>query len=91
MMKGRSLILPSQVEYQFNGITSQPFDVSYSADDPIWDCTDFAHPAWWRGQEQCALRIAEIINEVIDEKRIVMFNNQPLTEALLRVYRLAHE
>ena len=28
-------------------------------DDPLWDCTDAAHPAWWRGEKWSAYKAAE--------------------------------
>lgn len=41
----------------------QIFDINHSVttllDDPFWDGTDEAHPAWFRGQEQATKVIAE--------------------------------
>lgn len=37
-----------------------------AADNPEWDCTDCAHPAWWRGHEHTAKSMCQIINEILD-------------------------
>jgi hypothetical protein len=29
-------------------------ELAQMKDDPQWDATDAAHPAWWRGQEQAS-------------------------------------
>lgn len=35
-------------------------------DDPMADCTDFAHPAWWRGQEHAHLQFVTMVNRILD-------------------------
>lgn len=37
-------------------------------DDPEADCTDAAHPAWWRGHEHTAYSMCQLINEILDGK-----------------------
>jgi hypothetical protein len=40
--------------------------VTIVPDDPGLDCTDAAHPAWWRGQDYgCEMTVAAI-NRVLD-------------------------
>jgi hypothetical protein len=36
------------------------------ADDPEMDCTDFAHPAWWRGYDYAAADAVREVNEILD-------------------------
>lgn len=35
-------------------------------DDPIYDATDGAHPAWWRGQKHTTQLLCQMINEILD-------------------------
>jgi len=35
-------------------------------DDPEWDATDAAHPAWWRGCDYGVEKAAEAINNMMD-------------------------
>lgn len=37
-------------------------------DYPDNDCTDFAHPAWWRGQEHAVISLCQRINNILDGK-----------------------
>lgn len=37
-------------------------------DDPALDATDFAHPAWWRGEQHSALVFCEKVNQILDGK-----------------------
>ena len=36
-------------------------------DNPFWDCTDGAHPAWWRGEEYSIKMMIKKVNEWLDE------------------------
>lgn len=40
-----------------------------AADDSLWDGTDAAPPAWWRGNDAGVLAIVRIVNEILDGKR----------------------
>ena len=40
-----------------------------AGDDPLWDGTDAAHPAWWRGNDAGVLATVRIVNEILDGKR----------------------
>lgn len=43
-------------------------DDNYTAEDnPFWDCTDAAHPAWWRGEEYSAKAMVRLINRWLDK------------------------
>ena len=35
-------------------------------DNPDWDGTDYAHPAWWRGNDAGVLSFASVINEILN-------------------------
>ena len=35
-------------------------------DDPLSDCTDFAHPAWWRAEEYSFFMMCHRITEYLD-------------------------
>jgi hypothetical protein len=37
-------------------------------DDPEADGTDFAHPAWWRGQEAAMREFCRQVNKILDGK-----------------------
>lgn len=37
-------------------------------DDPQWDATDAAHPAWWRGETYGAHKAAELITNILSGK-----------------------
>jgi len=37
-------------------------------DDPDWDATDFALPAWWRGEKHGAAVICKAVTEILDGK-----------------------
>ncbi len=37
-------------------------------DYPDADCTDFAHPAWWRGYDYAANSLIRYINDLLDRK-----------------------
>jgi hypothetical protein len=39
-----------------------------ATDDPEFDGTDFAHPAWWRGHEQTTAMVCQKVNEILDGK-----------------------
>lgn len=39
-------------------------------DNPEWDATDAAHPAWWRGEEYGACQAARLITDVLSGKDV---------------------
>lgn len=45
-------------------------------DFPENDCTDWAHPAWWRGHDQANRMMIQKINELIGIKRPMNKNTQ---------------
>jgi hypothetical protein len=49
---------------------AQGFDpeLDYTAvDNPFWDCTDGAHPAWWRGEEWGVKSMVRLVHEWLDK------------------------
>ena len=60
-------------------------DLDYTAkDNPFWDCTDGAHPAWWRGQEYGCKATVRIVNKWLDQTLDDMMKgaSQPEIQAL---------
>jgi len=41
-------------------------ECTIQVDDPGFDCTDFAHPAWWRGQEHTAAIYEKRLKKMLD-------------------------
>ena len=37
-------------------------------DNEEWDCTDFAHPAWWRGNDHGFASCVQRVNQILDGK-----------------------
>ena len=40
--------------------------IQLAKDDPEMDATDFAHPAWWRGNDQGVIVLCGMINKILD-------------------------
>ena len=60
-------------------------DLSYTAEDnEFWDCTDGAHPAWWRGEkygvESMIRKVDQWLDGTLDEMMIGF--SHPKVEAL---------
>lgn len=54
-------------------------------DNPFWDCTDGAHPAWWRGEEYGCKAIVRIVNKWLDTDTLdemMAGTSQPEIQAL---------
>ena len=47
------------------------------SDDPETDCTDFAHPAWWRGNDHAYAMMCKELAELLDGKPLTGSCNQP--------------
>lgn len=41
----------------------------FERDQEIFDATDFAHPAWWRGHDYVSARFVEALDKARDEAR----------------------
>ena len=54
-------------------------------DDPQWDATDAAHPAWWRGNDHGVAAVVQIINGTLDGKPPGTYGSADLTSAIRRV------
>lgn len=64
-VKGKALaqrVLQSRVRR-----TREGADPDAVMDDPILDATDFAHPAWWRGELYGVEEACRFLNRVLDE------------------------
>jgi hypothetical protein len=42
------------------------YQYAMGKDDPEMDATDFAHPAWWRGNERAFLTAVHEVNDILD-------------------------
>ncbi len=63
-------------------------------DNPELDCTDFAHPAWWRGNDAGVASLVQIINGILDEPFLAearggTFGYPPLNALRTRLIALA--
>ncbi len=62
------------------------------ADDPIFDGTDGAHPAWWRGHLHTADQHCKLTNEILDGKDADGGTaNEPWESTRRRLRELAHK
>ena len=53
---------------RLRALLSKPASAGSAPDDPEMDATDFAHPAWWRGNDAGVEAVVRIANEVLDGK-----------------------
>ena len=61
-------------------------------DNPLWDCTDAAHPAWWRGEKYSAYKAAELIAKILSgEDKCRGKMNEPLETMRRSVLDLKRE
>lgn len=45
-----------------------PIDDYYQLDNPFWDGTPGAHPAWWRGNDQGVEAVCNIVLDILNKK-----------------------
>ena len=62
-------------------------------DNPEWDGTDLAHPAWWRGCDSGADSTIAIIHQMLDDiesgkERAGTFGSQKLNMLRDRLYQM---
>lgn len=62
-----------------------------SADQPQWDSTDAAHPAWWRGNDRGVEATVEALNRVLDEGKAGTFASPALEKLAQRVASLSSQ
>ncbi len=43
--------------------------VAQASDDPVFDGTDGAHPAWWRGNEAGGAEVVKAVQEMLEGKK----------------------
>ena len=63
------------------------------ADNPFWDGTDAAHPAYWRGEKRGVEGACERIRDILDDKSHgppFHFGSPPLSEIAQRIWKLIH-
>ena len=49
----------------------------YRRDDPFWDGSDFAHPAWWRGNDQGVVVFCKEVNSILNGAPVQGFSSEP--------------
>lgn len=69
----------------------RPKPPSFIQDFPENDCTDFAHPAWWRGNDAGVAGAVRSIKDILDSKEIHGVCQQPLQGIRERVHALLSE
>lgn len=59
-------------------------------DNPFWDATDAAHPAWWRGNDAGVQAVVERLTRTLDggDTGSGVFGYPPLTKLRDRILRL---
>jgi hypothetical protein len=80
-------------EDAFNNAFKQGYAAGFTAgtrnrdDDPEADGTDFAHPAWWRGNERAFLTAVHEVNDILDgTKTNVGISIEPWQSLRQRLY-----
>lgn len=59
-------------------------------DDPANDGTDFAHPAWWRGERNAVDMVAKSLLEILDNPTSPgVFGHSGLEQIRQRIKKLA--
>ena len=61
------------------------------ADDPQWDATDAAHPAWWRGHDQTSAVFCREVSEILDGKEPAGVSCEPWETLSRRLWALRQE
>jgi hypothetical protein len=56
-----------------------------SQDDPQWDGTDAAHPAWWRGNDAGVHSTVAALNRVMNGEHTGTFGYAPLEQLANRL------
>lgn len=64
-------------------------DALRSADNPEWDATDAAHPAWWRGHDHTAKVFCQLVNEILNGKDVSAgLSGEPWQTTKMRIAQL---
>ena len=67
-------------------------EFKYLNDDPTFDATDGAHPAWWRGQECGVVGAVRLVNKAINVKHIKgVANHKPLHDLMILAHSMKVE
>jgi hypothetical protein len=61
------------------------------ADNPDWDSTDAAHPAWWRGNDAGVEAVVKIVSGILDGDKPGTHGSKTLTALVHRIARLRAE
>lgn len=58
------------------------------ADDPIFDATDGAHPAWWRGNDSGGAEVIKAVQEMLRGRSGGVFGSPELQAIAVRIKKL---
>jgi hypothetical protein len=61
------------------------------ADNPDWDSTDAAHPAWWRGNDAGVEAVVKIVGGILDGDKPGTHGSKTLTALVQRLARVRAE
>jgi hypothetical protein len=66
-------------------------DRQHGYDNPEYDATDFAHPAWFRGSDYSIKMMCRLIHEWIDnpKDRLGLYSAHEINDAKSRVMKLS--
>lgn len=65
--------------------------LAHQKDDPEMDASDFAHPAWWRGEDYTFKLVSFHINKILDGDPVGGVSNEPWQSLRLRLAKLRDE
>lgn len=72
-------------------LTSARSEIERLRDHPEFDCTDAAHPAWWRGQDHAVWVMCQLVTDLLDGKEIAGVCNEPWETVRKRIATLVKQ
>lgn len=63
-------------------------EVNVDKDDTLFDGTDCAHPAWWRGYHDATIQFCQHVNKILDGKDSGGIANEPWESTRRRLLEL---
>lgn len=72
-------------------IMSLESEIMRLRDNPEFDCTDAAHPAWWRGQEHAVRVMCQLVTDLLDGEEPSGVCNEPWETVRQRIAALVKQ
>jgi hypothetical protein len=66
-------------------------EIEHLRDHPEFDCTDAAHPAWWRGQDHAVRVMCQLVTDLLDGKEVAGVCNEPWETVRNRIAALVKQ